>query len=111
METRLRVVCVTERLGASVVVRPSIRSTLSGMFVHVSDSLPNGGARENESGCVKEVEDGSDCGGLVHEDVPLRGTLRSKEEWYANVSVSVNGYLAGVNESKSVHLNVGESAI
>lgn len=58
----------------SADVRPLTRLTLSGIYVHwsvnASDSHPRGGGRKNESECVKEVANGSDCGRRFYENVP-----------------------------------------
>lgn len=114
VEAHLWDVSATEKLSASVDVRPLIRSTSFGMCargnVNASDSLPNWNIQENESERVKEAENWGGCEKLVHGGVPLRKMLQSKEQ-YTNVIVDVNGNLVGANENKSVYLNVSESGI
>ena len=65
-----------ERLTASVDVRPSTHLTLSGRYVYRGASWcglhPRGGDQKNESECVKEVENGSDCERSSCEGAPSK---------------------------------------
>ena len=98
----MQVVSMMGRLTASADIRLSTRLTLSVENVNTSDSRPYENARENESGRMKWVGSGSDCEKLVHKDGSLTGIQPRGGEGYASVNV---------NESRSVHLNVSESAI